>query len=243
MATPPLSVVVFDCETDCGFERLCGYSRDAFVRQVMQFTCVCALEVSAADVWQATTEEARADALRKARRHTFWRDRAEAGKTPVDDLLALFDRAVLIVGYNVLNFDFPLLQRFYRPTEEATAAQRYRDHRAKTHDLMARVKDVTETYHKLDHLLKQNGLPLKTGSGADAPRLWADDRREELEAYCAADVDVTARLALQPTVRVGEHALAGNSDAVHGMRAALAAQLAHRAPPSAWPLPSWPLPS
>ena len=50
MATPPLSVVVFDCETDCGFERLCGYSRDAFVRQVMQFTCVCALEMSAADV-------------------------------------------------------------------------------------------------------------------------------------------------------------------------------------------------
>jgi hypothetical protein len=200
----------------------------------MQFTCICALEMSAADVWQATTEESRADALRKARRHTFWRDRAEAGKTPVHDLLALFDRAALIVGYNVLHFDFPLLQRFYQRTDEVTAVQRYYNHRAKTHDVMARVKDVTGAYHKLDHILRQNGLPLKTGSGADAPRLWAANRREELEAYCAADVIVTARLALQPVVSVDEHAFA--SDAVHGMRAALAAQLAHRAPPSAWPL-------
>ena len=217
-------VVVFDAETDSGFERLCGYSRDAYLRQIMQFTCLCTLEVPAAAVHACTKFPDDVDALLAAStRRTFWRDCAEDGKTPVDDLLALFDRATLIVGYNVLNFDFPLLWRFYRPTDGITALQRYHNHRAKTHDVMTRVRDVTEQYVKLDRLLHVNKLPLKLGCGGDAPKLWASNRREELEEYCAFDVEVTARLALMPTIQTGDGVWLPNQ--VHGMRSALAAQL------------------
>lgn len=216
------SVVVFDCETDCGFERMCGYTRDAFVRQVMQFTCVCALEIPAAAVWEHKSDPAKVLAL--AKKHTFWRDKAAEGQTPVHDLLALFDRAVLIVGYNVFHFDFPLLWRFYQNADGVTATQRYYAHRAKTHDVMARVRDATGSYLKLDYLLHINNLPQKTGSAGDAPGLWRDDKRDELEAYCAADVELTAKLALKEALSVDEVTL---PNAVHGMRSALVSQIAH----------------
>jgi len=90
--------------------------------------------------------------------------------------------------------------------------------------VMARVRDATGSYLKLDHLLYVNGLPQKTGSASDAPRLWEDDKRDELEAYCAADVELTARLALKEALSVDEAAL---PNAVHGMRSALVAQVAH----------------
>ena len=222
------SIVVFDCETDCGFERMCGYTRDAFVRQVMQFTCVCALEIPASAVWEESASDPDAQkALSLATKHTFWRDHAAEGQTPVHDLLALFDRAVLIVGYNVFHFDFPLLWRFYKNTDDVTATQRYYAHRAKTLDVMARVRDATGRYLKLDYLLYNNSLPQKTGSAADAPRLWEDDKRDELEAYCAADVQLTARLALQDALTVDDDVTLPN--AVHGMRSALIAQISHAA--------------
>tara|TARA_B100001173_G_scaffold308196_1_gene318027 strand:+ start:1475 stop:2188 length:714 start_codon:yes stop_codon:yes gene_type:complete len=218
-------VVIFDAETDSGFERLCGYSRDAYLRTVMQFTCLCALEVPTDAVEACKHLPDDVDTLLEAgTKHTFWRDLAEDDKTPVHDLLALFDRATLIVGYNVLAFDFPLLWRFYKPVDGLTALQRYHNHRAKTHDVMTRVRDVTEQYVKLDLLLQANKLPLKLGRGENAPKLWESNRREELEQYCAFDVEVTARLALLPTIQTADGVWLPNQ--VHGMRSALAAQLA-----------------
>ena len=95
-----LSVVVFDCETDCGFERLCGYSREAFVRQIMPRAQHARSKFRRSCVWSMHEVGGPNEVLKLAKKHTFWRDQAEEGKSPVHELLALFDRALLIVGYN-----------------------------------------------------------------------------------------------------------------------------------------------
>ena len=79
----------------------------------------------------------------------------------------IFDGAEVIVGFNCLAFDFPLLQRFY------TSKKRYLAHRCKCLDIMTRVRDVTDDYYKLDKLLKDNELSTKTSNGNNAIRLRA----------------------------------------------------------------------
>ena len=61
----------------------------------------------------------------------------------------IFDGAEVIVGFNCLAFDFPLLQRFY------TSKKRYLAHRCKCLDIMTRVRDVTDDYYKLVEITRQ----------------------------------------------------------------------------------------
>ena len=214
-------VVVFDCESDSSFDSLPGSFAQEKLRY-MQFTVVCAVALPSALIEQrATTEEIMA----RATRFSWWRDVAEEGNNPIVTLLTLFDGADAIVGYNCLGFDFPLIRRFYRQTStHPNPVQRYLDHRCKTVDVMARVRDATGNYYKLDDLLKANGLETKSGNGLQAIRLWQDGKREELKSYCETDVAVTAQLALLERMLVGQN----NSVPCHvfGVRPALAAMRA-----------------
>lgn len=185
--------VVFDCESDCSFAECAGGTRDDKLHNHMQFTTLCAAVVPS----QPVLERAGWDAIKQATtRRTFWRDEAAAGGTPLDELLALFDRAEVIVCFNGLGFDFPLIRRFYRPAGGLSAPQRYVRHRSKALDIMARARDACNLYFKLDLLLAQNGLATKTGDGLKAVKLWRENKREELAAYCYMDVELTLRLAL-----------------------------------------------
>lgn len=214
--SPPRCVVVWDAESDTGFSAVAGYTRDEKIGTLMQFTVICALEIPSEPILAGAPEE---QVLAQSTRHTYWRDVADTapGSTPVDGLLALFDRAEVIVGYNVLSFDFPLIRRFY-----AQDHRRYYRHRCKTLDVMQRVRDLTGTFCKLDVLLDLNSLPPKSGKGADAINLWNQGRRFELEEYCNMDVVLTARLALLHALYFSDY-LSEIPNRVHGVRAALVA--------------------
>ena len=164
--------------------------------------------------------------IQECDRHSWWRDVAEKGCSPVASLLDLFDAADVIVGYNCLQFDFPVLRRFYKMgvTSTTEAEQRYMNHRAKTLDVMLRVRDATGSFLKLDAILKSSGLETKSGDGAAAVSLWENGAREELEAYCATDVEVTARLVLQEQITLPSGQTLPHQ--VHGLRSALAAKRA-----------------
>jgi len=218
-------VVVFDCESDSSFNSLPG----RFVAeklQYMQFTVICAMKLSSVLI------EARApvdEIIAHASRHCWWRDVAEDGMNPIVSLLDLFDGAEAIVGYNCLGFDFPLIKRFYQATNEfPDPEQRYLDHRCKVVDVMARVRDATGNYYKLDDLLKTNALETKTGNGLQAITLWNEQKRCELKSYCDTDVTVTARIALLEFITVKSNAIVSNN--VFGVRSALAAVRASREP-------------
>lgn len=216
-------VVVYDCESDCGFSDVAGYTRDEKITKYMQFTCICAAVIPSNSIVRNGSPD---EVVAQATKMTWWRDIAEKGCSPIDSLLDLFDGADVIVGYNCLAFDFPLIKRFYKPVSGLSATQRYIEHRSKTLDIMARVRDVTGTYYKLDKLLMENGLPVKCGDGQKAVQMWAANDRENLERYCATDVDVTAKLSLIENIKISGQQRLSLPQHVHGLRSALAARRA-----------------
>lgn len=216
-------VVVYDCESDCGFSDVAGYTRDEKITKYMQFTCICASVIPSNSIVRNVSPD---EVVAQATKMTWWRDIAEEGCSPIDSLLDLFDGADVIVGYNCLAFDFPLIKRFYKPVSGLSAAQRYIEHRSKTLDIMARVRDVTGTYYKLDKLLMENGIPVKCGDGQKAVQMWAANDRENLERYCATDVDVTAKLSLIENIKISGQQRLSLPQHVHGLRSALAARRA-----------------
>ena len=207
-AAPTATVVIFDCESDGRPRRHAGGADFSHV----QCTCACAIVVSATvDAWTSGEVD-----LGTALQITCWRDICTDGG-PFEPLLAAFDAADLIVGYNSLDFDMPLLQKHY------SDLGRYMRHRIKSLDIFSRVRAVTGLWPKLDALLMANGLQGKSGDGAHAVLLWEADRREELAAYCMQDVLVTAQLAMLPQLQVANHELPGH---VFGAAPALLAVVA-----------------
>lgn len=178
------SIVVFDCESD-------GLPTRVGVRNELNFdgivcTVACALVVPARrvdGVWVLERD--------KETQHTYWIDVAPQ----FTGLLQLFDDADLIVGFNSLSFDLPLLYKHYKRQHD-----QYISHRLKSHDVFLRIRDATGTWPKLDFLLRENGLASKTSSGDEAVKMWEQQRRNELEAYCAADVRLTLELTTLPAL-------------------------------------------
>ena len=100
----------------------------------------------------------------------------------VNDLIDQLTRADLVVGFNVINFDYEVLMNY-------TILDL--PHQCRTLDLMA---DVTE---KLGHRLGLDAIASatlgvgKTGDGLDAIRWWREGRMLEIAEYCCFDVKCT----------------------------------------------------
>jgi hypothetical protein len=221
-------VVVFDSETDSLPTKVYpnGWTggRLELCFENVQATCVCALELVVQPVSVGGGESstlhryALEQAFERARLVTCWRD----DTTPFQKLLDMFDSADVVVGYNATEFDFPVLKKYYG----ATGNSRYKAHLAKCHDIFLEIRNATGLWLKLDDLLRFNGLPVKSGRGADAIQLWETNQRTLLAEYCAADVDRTTRLALLKSVKVpghGKQVLAGDAFNVLGALAAVVA--------------------
>ena len=193
-------VLVWDCESDSTFEDCPGTSHELKTR-FMQFTVICAMAMPSELIERgAPTDEI----VAKSVKFSWWRDEAVEGVNPIATLLLLLDNAELVVGYNCLGFDFPLIRRFYTPTDEVrNPAQRYLNHRCKTFDIMARLRDVTGIYYKLDDILRINRLETKSSNGKQAIAMWEAGMKDELQSYCEKDVLLTAKLGLLDSVSLG----------------------------------------
>lgn len=182
-------VVVFDCETDSTFLSSVGFDRTEKLKN-MQVTVVCAEELDASMVEVVTAANDAHDSSIEPRRFTCWRDNNDVDGGPFEVLFAAFDRASLIVAYNGVGFDMPVLRKYY------ASSARFMRHMQKLHDPFDRIRSNTGLWVGLDAVLSRNGLPTKTGSGIDAVRLWEEGRRDELAGYCANDVTALTGLVL-----------------------------------------------
>ena len=101
------------------------------------------------------------------------------------DLLEELERADLIVGYNISNFDYQVLS-FYGDVEGFWS---------KTFDIH---QEIWEQLHRRVGLNAVATLNLGEAkayeSGAMAVTLWRTGKLEELAAYCQKDVELTRRL-------------------------------------------------
>ena len=80
---------------------------------------------------------------------------------------------------------------------------RWEAHMRKLHDPMHEANRASGGRRaRLSTLLQLNGLRGKDGVGCDAPGLWAQGKLEQLERYCARDVEALAELVLLTHVRV-----------------------------------------
>lgn len=183
-------VVVFDCETDTTFATVIGTDRNEKMRN-MQVTVVCAEELEVGAIDAAVVAADAADPAVAPRLITCWRDDNDAEGGPFEALFAAFDGASLIVAYNGIDFDMPVLRKYY------SSSARYMRHKQKLHDPFDRIRSNTGLWVGLGTLLSHNGLPTKTGSGVDAVRLWEEGHRDELMSYCANDVTALTRLVLR----------------------------------------------
>jgi hypothetical protein len=219
------TVVVFDCESDRLFdksrrpvsERRADYERRRDEISAMECTVACGLVLPVAAVHRihaflsscsesgASEADALIDELLECGENHIvcWRDCAGT----FDRLLRAFDDASVIVGYNQMHFDMPLLRKYY-----GRNVGRYQSHLTKCMDPFVTVRAITSEWIALDALLSLNGLPAKTGVGGDAVKLWnaiqmgdaeeASASRAQLQEYCIADVERTARLVLLERLRV-----------------------------------------
>lgn len=227
-------VVAFDCESDGlpeGGSTGRGGPTTPSQFSWVQCTCACAVSFQLDKHGNALLED--------AQRWTFWRDRIPArGMGPFEPLLRLFDSAELIVAFNGLDFDFPLLHKYYGKTQ----GSRYLCHRIKCLDPFHRIRAHMGQWVKLETLLRHNGLPCKTASGASAVQMWNENRREELAAYCMSDVERTIDVVLKPQL-YGEHGTVYLAH-LYGLRAWRAAWDAPKrpteVPEAALPLPTPP---
>ena len=205
------TVVIFDLEADGKHK-----NNDFTYTQV---TVACAMVLDAQACLKARTRAERRAVVANGKAFHWWRHEMSGPDKrgePMAELLKLFDEATLIVAYNGLAYDFPLLLKHYAGKDRY---KRFWSHRLKTHDPFSRIKEVVGHWPKLDDLLTANKLQTKSSTGLEAIQMWYDGRHDELLAYCTDDVRLLAELVMLPQLICPKAAVL--PETVFGIRPAL----------------------
>ncbi len=97
------------------------------------------------------------------------------------DLFPLLERADVVIGFNIDQFDMQTLLPYYTGEIESIP----------TLDLMKRIKDTTGHRIGLDAVAKETLGVGKSGSGLDAIKYYQTRQLDKLRDYCLQDVAVT----------------------------------------------------
>lgn len=154
---PQPRVVVFDIETQRSFADVGGHDPKS-LRRLMVSVAVC--HDSATGTFR-----------------TFW-------ERDIDQLVALLRDADLVVGFNILGFDYPVLGHY---TKARLAS-------LPTLDLMADVQRALGHRLPLDALVTATLGARKSASGLAAIAWWQQGELGKLESYCRDDVRLTHAL-------------------------------------------------
>ncbi len=117
------------------------------------------------------------------------------GEENITKLMEDMEAADLIVGFNILDFDMPLLRAtIERVTGHGVDHEKWMGLLAKCYDILADIRDALGTKFakgwKLDQVAQSNLQFTKNGDGALAPQLWKDGKFAELATYVIQDVKV-----------------------------------------------------
>jgi RNase_H superfamily len=100
----------------------------------------------------------------------------------VDDLVQQLLRADLVVGFNIVNFDYEVLMGY---TILDLPGQ------LRSLDLLVEVEKTLGNKLRLDNIAQATLGLGKTGDGVDAIKWWREKRLMEVAEYCCFDVKVT----------------------------------------------------
>ena len=105
----------------------------------------------------------------------------EKNLTKLGEILQAAD---LIIGYNIKQFDFQVLQPYFNFSLENVPAL----------DMLEEVEKVLGHRIRLEAIAQATLGAGKSGSGLHAIQLWRQGRIEELKSYCQNDVKLTREL-------------------------------------------------
>ncbi len=148
-------IVVFDLETQNSFDDVGGYRNTRALKMSVGVTC------NSAD-------------------QSFHRYSEKDVLTLIEELKS----ASLVVGFNVLSFDYEVLTAY---TSEPLR-------NLPTTDMLDHIYRRLGFRVKLDDLARATLNAKKSGDGLDAIRWWREGKLDTLYEYCEQDVDVTRRL-------------------------------------------------
>lgn len=100
----------------------------------------------------------------------------------VNDLVQQLLRADLVVGFNIVHFDYEVLMGY---TVLDLPSQ------LRSLDLLVEVEKALGNKLKLDNIAQATLGLGKTGDGVDAIKWWREKRLMEVAEYCCSDVKVT----------------------------------------------------
>lgn len=102
----------------------------------------------------------------------------------LQEMIALFEHASIIIGFNHIHFDMPVLQPYY-PGDVM---------QFKLFDILVDVKDILGRRLRLDDLVQATLGEGKSGHGLQAITFFREGRMDELKKYCLDDVRLTKEL-------------------------------------------------
>lgn len=154
MSTPTQPIVVFDVETKKSFEEVGGFEN---LEQ---------LGISYVGVYSTSQDKL----------FGFWEDDLEKLET------ILIAEKPLLIGFNSLHFDVPVLQPYFKRLDLLTLPHV---------DILKDVEKVLGHRLKLDSIAQSTLFEGKSGSGLDAIRWYREGNFDQLAQYCLDDVRVT----------------------------------------------------
>ena len=114
----------------------------------------------------------------------------------VNELISFLKEVDLIVGHNVLRFDFKVLQAYTSENLMDLFIQ-------KTFDTLQELEKVTGKWLGLDDLAKRNLGMSKNAETILIPKMWRDGKEEEVISYLKNDLDMT-KAVYEHGVKVGK---------------------------------------
>lgn len=102
----------------------------------------------------------------------------------LQDLIARIEQASIIIGFNHIHFDMPVLQPYY-PGDIMQFA---------LFDILVDVKNIIGRRLRLDDLVQATLGEGKSGHGLQAISLFREGKMDELKKYCLDDVRLTKQL-------------------------------------------------
>lgn len=102
----------------------------------------------------------------------------------LDDLLPLIVKADILVGFNIIGFDLPVLKPYFKLDLETLP----------TLDLLQIIKEQAGRRISLDAVAKVTLGTQKSGIGLDAIEFFRTGKLDQLAAYCMKDVEITRDL-------------------------------------------------
>lgn len=102
----------------------------------------------------------------------------------INELLSELVKADLIVGHNLLRFDYLVLQPYIQQDVVKLL-------QPKTFDMFHELTKLTGCWISLDDLARRNLGMRKTADGIKIPKMWRDGHREEVMEYLLNDLKIT----------------------------------------------------